>query len=125
MAHELKEGILALVNLSKEEMDLLLEVLSKVRGNTQLDHLKLVFEMKDLMSFIDTFSGETIKVPTREDIMKRVVHIKIYNYCYKRGFSEESRKSASLIYKKRLLNINKVIEKIDRILEKEIEDEES
>ena len=50
--------------------------------------------------------------------------IKIYIYCFNKGFTEESIKSAALLFKRRNVNIKKIIDNVQRALNKEEVDEE-
>lgn len=109
-----KVGVLSLIEISEDEMNELLEFLQK-RDKTEIyDILYGVFEHQ-FLKFIDLFSGETIKVPTRDSLFKSVIYIKIYSFCKKRHFTEEAIESAAHIFDKRKSSIRRIIDKVKRV----------
>jgi len=116
------KGVLSFIKLSEEERHYLLRYLTKVKKTQVFDIIEYLFD-DDFLKFIDVFSGESIKVPRREEVLKIVNYIKIYTYCQARGFSDESIEAASKIFKRRQVSVRKVIDKVSTTL-KELEDKE-
>lgn len=110
-----KVGVLALVSTSCVEKSLLLDYLQSTHGTSIYDFLYLIFS-DNFLRVLDMFSGETIKFPDREEVAKIILYIKIYHFCEKDGFSNESIQNATKIFSRRRSSILRVIEKVKRVL---------
>lgn len=110
-------GILSLIKITDDERELLLDYLHATKNTSQFDVLNNFFD-KELLKFFDVFSGEVIKVPHRSSLLKIIKYIKIYDYCRKRNFTEESIETASRIFERRKNSIQRIINKVERELAK-------
>ena len=116
-------GILSLVSLSEEEKEVFLQYLYSSKDTPNFDIL-YNFLGEDLLRFFDVFSGETVKVPRRDEVNKIIRYIKIYQYCKTRDFTEEAIESAAKIFGRRKNSIRRLIQKVERMVEEDMYDEE-
>ena len=107
-------GLLSVLELSDKEIKTMIDYLV---SSKDLEALPFLYEIlgKDLLLFLDVFAGETIKIPTRQELAKIINYIIIYQYVKERGFSEESYQKAAVLFKKRIGNIKRIVEKVDNI----------
>lgn len=115
------QGILSLIQLADDEIELFLDYMCALKDTEQYDILQNLFDEK-LLQFMDVFSGESVKIPTRRYINKVIKYIKIYRYCEARDFSEESMRQASKIFDRRKSSVKRAIAKVERVLAKVGED---
>ena len=113
-----KVGILSMIKLSTPETDLLLRYMG-ISKSTEVFDVMNIYYGDDFLRFIDVFSGETIKVPTREEIYKICNYIKIYNYVANKGFTEESIEQAAKIFDRRRNSIKRILNKVNSVMAKE------
>ena len=121
-SNECIPGVLSVLKLSDAERELFIDYLDNSKPFLHTDYLFAIFGSDHFLKFFDVFSGENIKVPAREDIIKIVSYIKIYSYCKSRNFSESSYEMAAKIYGKRRMSIKRIVEKVSKILEGGCED---
>lgn len=115
-------GFLSLVELSDEGIQVLLDYLDSRFGSNVYSFVYAVIGKDQFLKFLDILSGVRFVVPRRDQVIKYIVMVKIYNYCCHRGFSEESYYMASKIFQKRVNTIKSICSKVsDRV--KEIKDE--
>lgn len=112
-----RPGLLSVLSLTDEETQNILEYSTKLSGNDSLDILYGIFP-DQWLKFIDLFSGETFKVPTREAIYKNIAYIKIYTYCKARDYSDLSIDTMAKLYGRRRNAILNIIKKVEAILSK-------
>ena len=110
-SNECIPGVLSVVKLSDVERELFIDYLDNLKPSLHTDYLFAVFGSDYFLKFFDVFSGESVKVPAREDVIKIVCYIKIYSYCKSRNFSESSFEMAAKIYGKRKMSIKRIVEK--------------
>ena len=115
-----KSGILALTSLKDRETEILIKYMSGSRKAPYLDYLNIILG-KDLLRFIDLFSGETIKVPTRDETIKIINYIKIYVYLNDRGFTDGAYESASKVFARRRNSIKRIVDKVESTILKDTE----
>lgn len=113
-----KIGILSNIEFTEKEREAFLEYMAKQSGSDFYDILYGVFG-EDWLKFLDVFSGETLKLPTREQVFKNIKYLKIYTYCAQRNFSEESIDQVARIYGKRRVSVKRIIDKVKRVEEKQ------
>lgn len=111
------QGILSLIQLSDDEKELFLDYMCALKDTEQYDILVNLFG-KDLLKFMDVFSGQSIKIPTRKYINKVIKYIKIYKYCEARGFSDESYRKAGKIFDRRKSSVIRAVKKVERVINK-------
>lgn len=121
---EKKPGILSIVSMDKDERDVFLDYMDSVNPGLNASYLFAILGDDNLLKYFDVMSGTTIKVPTRDTILKVVNYIKIYNYCKSKGFTKESYEKAAKIYERRVMSIQRIIEKVERVLSKRKEDKD-
>lgn len=112
-----KAGSLRSIHLTDAEMDIFLEYLYNLKKTHNYDVLRNVFDEQFLM-FLDMFSGETLKIPKREELIKIASYIRIYRYLEVRGFTEDSVSNASRLFGRRRNSIKRIVNKVDRVLER-------
>ena len=120
---EKKPGALSIVSLTLNERETLLDYLDAQNPALNASFLFAILG-EDFLKYLDVMAGETIKVPTRESILKMVSYVKVYAYCKNGEFSEATLEKASKIYGRRVASIQRVIAKVDRVLNKLEEDSE-
>lgn len=69
---------------------------------------------KRVVAFISLFEGKAVKIHNLRYLQKAKHYCKVYNFVQSRGDSEETRKLAAEVFKKRLSHINSVISKVSR-----------
>ena len=112
-----KSGILSLQQLSSVEKEELINYMVVTKGTQYLDFLEKVLG-NDFLLFLDVFSGEVLKVPSREEVLKAVTTVKIYTYCRDRGFTEEAFEKASRVFDKRKVSVKRICERYQETIEK-------
>ena len=107
-------GLLSVLDLSEKEIKLVIDYLV---SSKDIDSLPFLYELlgKDLLLFLDVFAGDTIKIPTRQELSKIINYIIIYQYVKERNFTEESYQKAASLFKRRIGNIKRIVEKVDNI----------
>ena len=105
-------GALMIYNLSKEELDILVDSLSILNTKLNADLLQLIFK-DDFLMYLDAMAGQQVRYPKREYLSTLISNIKIYCYCKHRNNTEESYESASIIFGKKVLKIKQICSKID------------
>ena len=107
-------GLLSVLDLSEKEIKTLIDYLV---SSKDMESLPFLYELlgKDLLLFLDVFAGDTIKIPTRQELAKIINYIMIYNYVKERNFTEDSYQKASSLFKRRVANIKRIVEKTDNI----------
>ena len=113
-----KSGILSLQRLSSVEKEALIDYLAKTKNIQYLDFMDKVLT-EEFLIFLDVFSGEVLKVPSREEVLKAITTVKIYIYCKDRGFTEEAYERASKIFDKRKVSIKRICEKYEETMIRE------
>ena len=109
-------GSLSLVTFSSLEKKNFVKYMNVTKPDFYVEYLMSLFE-DDFLEFFDVFSGVRLKVPTREEMSKIIMNIKIYSYCSSFGFTEDSLSSASKIFCCRLSTIRNIITKVQDVLD--------
>lgn len=107
-------GLLSVLDLSEKEIKLVIDYLV---SSKDIDSLPFLYELlgKDLLLFLDVFAGDTIKIPTRQELSKIINYIIIYQYVKERNFTDEAYQKAASLFKRRIGNIKRIVEKVDNI----------
>lgn len=108
-------GYLAVLNLNEDELETYLKYLENSRDLFCLPYLNRVLG-DELLTFLDLFAGEVIRIPPRSELIKVSNYIIIYNYLKQRDFTEESYKKASSLFKRRVSNLKRIVEKVENTL---------
>ena len=108
---------LILLSTDRGELDDLIKYF-RIKKDNDLSVLYSILGEKLLMYF-DCMSGTTIKIPKREEVFKTVNYIKIYHYCKKRKFSNESYERAAKIFGRRVNQIRKLVKDIIETLKED------
>jgi hypothetical protein len=111
-----KCGYLSCVPVTAKEQQQLLVVLRNGSNSSVYDFLSLFLD-KDLLRFLDVFSGEKMRIVSRSELLKIIQHVKIYNYFKARGVNEESLKTASATFHRRKHYLRKVYGQLCELLE--------
>jgi len=110
-------GILSLIELDKEERELLIDYMTALKRTEVYEVLENMYGV-DILKFMDVFAGESIKIPNRNYVYKVIKYIQIYKYCERRDFTEEAIENASKVFDRRKSSITRVIDKVERVLAK-------
>lgn len=108
-------GYLSVLDVNDQEFDTYLSYLESSKDMECLPFLNSILG-KDVLHFLDLFAGETIKIPSRQELIKIMNYVIIYEYLKERGFSEEAYQKASSLFKRRVSNLKRVVEKVDNII---------
>ncbi len=115
------------------EIQNLLAYIARSRGTDQFDFISALFGDVQLLRFLDIFSGQVIKVPQRDKVMKLIEYIQVYSYIRQRlpksqkdipikdveeGFLE----SAANHFDRRKHSVARIYDKVRKVLIKERED---
>lgn len=111
-------GVLSHITLQPEERELFLDYMNRQKKMEVVDFLFAVLG-ENFLKFLDVFSGESIKIPQREEVIKIVNYVKIYKYCKSHNFTDEAYQKASVIFSRREMSIRRIVEKVSKVLEKE------
>lgn len=115
-------GILATVDLNKEELDFYI----KTHPTKVLEYLNMVLGEDALFEFLDVFSGQTIRVPSRDVSLRHASEVKIYIYLKNHNFSDSAKEHICSMYRikpnKLVSIINKLSDPQPEITEEENED---
>lgn len=119
---EKRPGVLSIINLSVDEREVFLDYMESTNPQMNASYIFALLGDEKFLKFFDVMSNTTIKVPTRDSVVKIINYIKIYNYCKKKNFTKEAYEKASKLYGRRVMSIQRICEKVERILEKGAED---
>ncbi len=123
MEEKSKPGLLKTINVTDNEFQLVLEYLEKIyNGDSTFDILYNLFDKEDFLRFCDIFSGQTVRVPKREELYKILTYIKIFAYIHVRGLDEASVASASKQFDKKPASIIRIYKKVDEVLTSDLKD---
>ena len=111
---------LSLIDLEPTEKEIFLNYLCKCKHLESIYYLEAEFGDK-LLEFLDLFQGETIKVPSKNELVSIANNSIIYNYLKERDFTEDAYSRASTLFKKRVTVLERIVEKMS-ILEEENND---
>lgn len=112
---DLRAGLLAAEEVTTEELKSLTKLMVKDRGNEQMDFLFYILG-EDLLLFLDTFSGETLRIPKREEVMRDIDHIKIYNYVKSNADRDDIESKAAIRFQRRKQSITRIVNRVERIM---------
>lgn len=118
-------GVLAILSLSVHERETLIDYFQASRPQAYMDYIFALMGDKEFLKFYDAMAGRNVKVPSRETMVKVINYVKIYCYCKSRGFTPESYDKAAKIFSKRSSAVKKIIDKVDKLLKKAEQEEES
>lgn len=108
------------MEIKEEDVNALaLMVLSVLRDTPEFGttaHLAYTLSRKDFNRIIDMFGGQTIRIPTREDVNKALSSIIYYHSKYIRGRSDYSAIRDSHLTVKQVTELRPYLEKIDYIM---------
>lgn len=110
-------------SLSDKETETLLTLLRVQKGTRIFDIIYYILEDPSLLIlFLNTMAGDTIKVPSREDILKLIDYVHIYTY-YKslpeQEYMEKCRKTAQ-VFKRRTQSVQRIVQKVETSLREEV-----
>lgn len=111
-------GCLSIIDLETDEREYLLDYLNVIAPQAYTDFVFALFGDKRFLTYLDVLEGLTIKIPPRQTIVKIVNYIKIYCYLEARGFTDEAYDKASKIYKKRVVSLKRIVNKVKETLDK-------
>lgn len=111
-------GEVSLVELSRDEINDLIDYMTVSNHGTYLDLLYSIIGPDKILLYLETLENLTVRIPPKKTIVKILFYIRVYNYLKKRDFSEEAYKSASKIYRKRVFDLKRVVNKVQTVLEK-------
>ena len=109
------KGVFSTYDLSDTEMEVFAEYLQHSMNTPLLEFLKYLLG-NDYLRFIDIMAGCNFKIPSSKTLERNLEAIKVFLYVKKNGFTEDSIREASKIYKKSLLTTRKYIYKVAKTL---------
>ena len=109
------KGVFSTYDLSDTEMEVFADYLQHSMNTPVLEFLKYLLG-SDYLRFIDIMAGCNFKVPSSKTLERNLEAVRMFLYVKKHGFTEESVKEASKIYKKSLVTTRKYIYKITKTL---------
>lgn len=107
---------LSLIDMNDSEMQLFLTYLEKSKNMDCLQYLEAEFG-DNLKTFLDLFAGETIKIPSKTELLNIANYSIIYNYMKDRNFTREAYQNASHLFKRRIAAIERIVEKVESVME--------
>ena len=102
---------------SKEDIDLLLDLISNEKYSYLVILRDLVKDDTALIKLFDVMAGKRVPFPKRRKMYKTLERITIYNFCLKRGFSEESYKSVSKQFNKRVPQVKAIVATMQKFID--------
>lgn len=121
-------NLLPFRNLTKEQKELFIKLISDDYSYIFQILFNIIEDDQKTLELLDILSGQRIQFPPRKKLYKLLEKIQMYTYSKHRNFSEESFKTQSKIYKKRISQIKNIVNRIDYLLNggkyKEIEEQE-
>lgn len=115
---EKKPGVLSIISMDKDEREVFLDYVDSTSPLLNASYLFAILGDENLLKYFDVMSGTTIKVPTRDSILKIVNYVKIYQYCKSKGFTKEAYEKAAKIFDRRVMSVQRIVEKVERVLSK-------
>lgn len=109
-----KTGLLAKEEPSREELEKLLEILRRVKGTTLFDFLYYILADETLM-FLDMFSGDTLKIPQRDEVLKLMDYARIWVFVKNNENDPEVVRKAAARFKRRTQSIQRIVAKVDEM----------
>lgn len=113
---EKKPGVLSVLNLSRDEREIFLDYIESQNPQMNASYIFAILGDEEFLKFFDVMAGTSIKVPSRESLVKIINYVKIYTYCKSKDFSKESMERAAKIFDRRLMSVQRIVEKVERVL---------
>lgn len=114
----MKNGYLSLLDLNDEELNVFLTYLENGKGMESVKYLNSEFG-SNLLEFLDLFAGETIKIPSKNELMYISNYATIYTYLKNKNFTDDAYTRASYIFKRRVPALRKIVDKVKNNIEGE------
>lgn len=111
-------GCLSAIELAYNEREVLLDYLSVSAPQAYTDFIFSLLGDRNFLSYMDVLEGLTIKIPPRQTLVKIINYTKIYSFLKARDFSEEAYEKASKLYKKRVVSLKRIVNKVEETLQK-------
>lgn len=108
----MKQGYLSLMDFNEDEQNMFLKYLECGKGLEAIPYLQCEFG-DSLLSFLDLFAGETIRIPSKQELMNISNYILIYKYLKDRNFTDEAFTRAASIFKRRVPSLRSIVEKVE------------
>jgi hypothetical protein len=111
-------GSLLLFNkASEDDIALLLKLISKGRYSYIALLNELVSSPAALLMLLDVMSGVKTQFPDRRKIYKTMEKVSMYNFCKARNFSEDSFRTMSKQYGKRVPQVKAIVATMEKFIE--------
>lgn len=114
-ANDVKIGYVSLIDLSDDEFELLLDYFEYKKAMPSIRYLASMLGKDNLLELLDLFAGELLKIPNRNETIKLLSNISLYNYLKQRDFSDDSIVRARGLYKRKTDQILSIIEQFDNL----------
>ena len=110
-----KYGVLSVNSLTDEEKDMFAEYMQRSLNNPAFE---LVHHLlgDDYLRFLDILSGCTFKVPTHKMLQRDIESVRLCLYVMKRGFTEESVRTASKLFGRSVGQVRRYVAKVINLL---------
>lgn len=109
------KGIFSTMELSDNEKDVYAEYLQHSMNTPILEFVRYLLG-DEYLKFIDILSGTTLKIPSSRTLERDLEFVRIYTFVFKRGFSDESFKTACRSFGKTIITIRRAVMKVAKTL---------
>lgn len=108
-------GVFSTYELTEREKDVYAEYLQHIMNGPALVFIRYLLG-DDYLKFIDILSGTTLKIPSSKSLEKYLESVRIFLYLHDNGYTEESVKTASRMFKKTVLTTRRYAYKVCKAL---------
>lgn len=108
-------GIFSTVELSDSEKDVFADYLHHSMNSPIIEFVRYLLG-DEYLKFIDILSGTTFKIPSSRALERDLECVRIYSFVLKRGFTEESFKTAGKTFGKTLITVKRAVLKVAKAL---------
>lgn len=116
---DLPGGVLSVIDFEEKDMDGIIRYFEKFVPGFPYKIFHELMGTDQFWEFMDVFSGWRLNFPRKNVLLKGITYVKIYNYCKARGFTDESKRRAAQVFRKRLVSVQRIV----AYMQKEYENE--
>lgn len=119
MADELPGGVLSAISMKDEEFDSFIRYMEKVKPGFPYQIFFELMGAEQFFEMLDVFSNWRLNFPNKDSLIKGVGYVKVYEFCKARGFTEESKRRAAIVFNKKLVSIQRIVAHMRKELDHE------
>lgn len=108
-----KIGYIALLDMSDEEFELLLDYFEYKKKSPCVRYLASLVGKDTFLEMLDLFAGDQFKIPMRNESIKIINYVSIYNYLKQRDFTEEAYAKARGLFKRKTESLQSIVNSIN------------